>query len=126
MNSDKTKGGMYYVRSSSDSDEGDSICKFVAGSMNIHDSQVTISDDYAFFFHMYADDKYSDRVSLNFNKENHIMTLTQIGNNGIHISGTLEEESFDMDLYAQGSDKKDGLAETIVTLFEKLNKINNA
>ena len=87
---------------------------------------LTILDDYAFFFHMYSDDQYSDRLSFNFTKGNHVLTYTQSGNNGIHLSGTLEKESFDMDLYAQGSDKKDRLSKTIVSIFEKLEKINNS
>ena len=59
-------------------------------------------------------------------KRNHVLTLTQIGTNGVHFSGSFEEEFFDMDMKAQGSDKKDWLANTIVDVFERWERINNA
>ena len=122
MNSDETKGGMYYSWTSSDSNGQDVKFGCVAGSMSINGSQVPISDDYTLFLSI----EDSDRISANNTRGSHVLTLKKIGNNGIHISGILKEESFDMDLYAQGSDKRDAISKQIVSVFESWDRINKA
>lgn len=110
MNSDGTNGGIYYHWS----DSGTYRYGFIVGSLSWSGDWVTISDDYCRFSRHNGGTQLKMWSTLG----EHTLTVKQGSNGSIHLSGTVEEESFDMDLYAQNAEYRSSISEKLYSMID--------
>lgn len=108
--SDGSMGGIYYYWSSDTSD--DFKYGFIVGSLSGYGDRVTISDDFCRFSR-----HVGEHMKLWGTAGEHTVTVKLGSNGSVHISGTIEEESFDMDLYTQNADYRSSLAKRVNDLI---------